>query len=48
MEIVEVSYLVKHSDGSYSIVMSNGSEVAIAGDTLDVMLSQNFEVKEES
>lgn len=48
VEIVEVSYLVKHSDGSYSIVMSNGSEVAIAGDTLDVMLSQNFEVKEES
>lgn len=48
VEIVEVSYLVKHADGSYYAVLSNGVETAISDETLDMMLSQNYEVKEES
>lgn len=47
-EIVEVSYLVKRADGSYIMVMSNGSVVSVSGEILDMMLSQNYEVKEES
>ncbi len=47
-KIVEVSYLVKHADGSYYAVLSNGVETAISDETLDMMLSQNYEVKEES
>ncbi len=47
-KIVEASYLVKHADGSYSLVLSDGMEIDISGDSLDMMLSQNYEVKEES
>lgn len=47
VDVVQVLYLVEHEDGSYSVVMSNGDTYPITDeDTLDMMLAQNYEIKE--
>lgn len=48
LDVVEVSYLIAHDDGTYTAVMSNGDSFSVTDEnTIEIMLSQGCVVKEE-
>mgnify|MGYP001852441641 CR=1 FL=1 len=48
LDVVEVSYLIAHDDGTYTVVISSGDSFLMTDESvIEIMLSQNFPIIKE-
>ena len=48
LDIVDISYLIAHDDGTYTAVMSNGESFSVTDEkTIELMLLEDYTIKED-